>query len=227
MIVFYATADKIAKSLKYLIPTVAVLLVLAALATYLPFHLPFNYDLVPMALSFMYIGAYMKKYEVVRFLETQWKTKKYWLILIPVTAIGVVFSIFFPTTLGYANLCYGEHGAWSAFTFFVLNLCCGYFLMALCGFACKLPHLTKALSFVSARVPYVLLLHVFFLKLLSTPFFGMSYSYYYPYMDVQFKIIIAVASILLSLITVVISTKVYVYLKAKIIAKYSMPKTTQ
>ena len=224
MIVFYAIADKIVKSLKYLIPTVAVLLVLAALCTYLPFHLPFNYDLVPMALSFMLIGAFMKKYDVVKFLETEWKTKKYWMILIPVTAVGVVFSIFFPTTLGYSSLKYGEYGAWSVFTFFVLNLCCGYFLMALCGFLCKLPHLTKFLTFVSRYVPYVLLLHVFYIKLLSTPFFGMSYHYYYPYMDVQYKIIIAVAAIALSLITTHVAFKVYNRLKKKITAKRSAPE---
>lgn len=221
LIIFYLIADRCLKSWKHVAVSVAICLAIQIpIAQFFTVAYPLRLDLAPMAVAFMIVGAFMRKHDVILYLENNFKTKKFWMILIPVITAGFVISFFLPSGCCYSFCKFGLHGGFSVISFFVIMLCCGYFLLCISAIACHLKHSTKLFSFFSRYSLHILILHGFFLKLLQTPFYGMSKISLLAYMPIPSTVVIGLSSLILSLLTAYIGSKVYYRLKDKISASH-------
>ena len=225
LIIFYAIADKCIKNLKRLAVSVAICVALQILVSqFVNIWLPLRLDLAPIAVSFMLIGAFMKRIDVIPFLENNWKTKKFWMILIPVAAVGLTVSVFFPTGCKYSIGYFGEYGSLSVISFFIIMICDGFFLLCFSAIVCHLRPLSDFFSFISKYSMHILLVHGFYLKLLQTPFYGMSTVDFLAYMPTLPAVLIAVSSLALSVLTSYIGVKVYGKLKTKYNRRIKPPR---
>ncbi len=226
LIIFYFIADRCVKSWKHVVVSVAICLVIQMPITqFFTVAYPLRLDLAPMAVAFMIVGAFMKKHDVIPYLENNFKTRKFWMILIPVVTIGFVTSFFLPSGCCYSFCKFGLHGALSVIPFFVIMMCCGYFLLCVTAILCRLEHLTRLFSLFSRYTLHILILHGFYLKLLQTPFYGMSKSSLLAYMPIPSAIVISLSSLILSLLTAYIGSKIYHHLKDKISASHRKEAT--
>ncbi len=202
LVIFYPIADKVSNSWKFAAVSVAVLLVIAALFNYfIPFKLPFRFELAPMAAVFIIVGVYAKKYKVFDYIENEWRTPKYWIILVLVFIIGLLCATFIPTLTGFNVSRYGEYKGWSAFTFFFSSLFYVYFMLFVCLVLSKIPLIGRTVIYIGKFTLPILILHTFYIKLIASLFYELPEGSYFPSMPPGVTVVVGLVSIALSIIT--------------------------
>ncbi len=203
MVVFYIIADKALKNNRNFVITIICLLVITAIINFVTegMMLPFRIQVAPLVAAFMLVGAFFKTKNVAEFVENEWKTRKYWIVLAIALAVGLSFAYFFPTGMKFYKDIFGDYLGWSVFTFFVLNVACGYVLWCLAGFISKVKPMTKIFGTIGRYTLYILVFHAFYIKLLSAPFYGLTKDCTFPSMPIWASAIFGIAAIILSILT--------------------------
>ncbi len=203
MVIFYAIADKVSEDNRLLAVTIAILLAATCAINFATdgMNLPFRIQIAPLAAAFMLFGWFLRKNDVAELIENGWKTKKYWILLITALVVGVLLALFLPTGMRLSENQFGEYGGWSVFPFYLLNISCGYVLWCLCGAMVKAKPLSKIFGIAGRYSLFIILLHTFFIKLISAPFFGLSNTSCYPTMPIWACIIFAITAIILSILS--------------------------
>lgn len=199
-IIFYPTAQKASESTRNLVIAIALMLVLSAvLVGIVDLKLPFSAQLSPIGAAFMYLGAYLRKRDLFRFLETEWRTPLFWELMVAGLIMGVLLLVFLPPGHSFDKSYFGKFGGWSVFPFFITTSCCCYVLMCLATFIGMIPYVDKVVCMVGRHTLGILALHGFVIKLLTAPFFGATVDAWFATMPLG-------AVIASGLVTLVITT---------------------
>ena len=201
-VIFYAVADWALKDIRRSLLTMFLLAtVTCAIVEVIGVKLPFYAESAPLAAALMLAGAVMGKYKIASYIENGWRTKRYWAIFIIMFVIGVVFISFFPTGLRFNTSRYGAYGGWSAYPFLVIAISCGYVLLTVSSFLSKIPLMSNLFMFLGEHTLVILLFHTFYAKLLISPFCTFDLINYTPTLAIPSGMTLAIASIILSIIT--------------------------
>ncbi len=214
-IIFYAVADWALKDVKRTALTIFLLATVTCfLVEVVAVKLPFYAESGPLAAALMLIGAVLGKHKVVEFVETGWRTKRYWLIFAAMLVIGIIFAVYFPTGLRFNLSRYGAYGGWSAYTFLILACSCGYVLLVFSFLLSRIPGLSTIFTFLGEHTLAILVMHTFYGKLLVSPFCTFDLVDYVPVLPIAQGFAVAITAIILSIVTGYIAVKVRDHLKS-------------
>jgi len=183
--------------------SVAIIILLAAefvLIGAVGMKLPYFAQLSPIAACFMYVGAYARKHGLMDFVDKGWKERKYWAVFLGSTVIAIVLLFLLPTGHSFDYNNFGEYGAYSVFPFFVTYVFAAYSLIVIISLLVRVPLLSAAVCFCGKHTLAILLLHMFIIKMLSAPVYGVETSSWLPEMPLWFVVIAGAIAIIVSLI---------------------------
>ena len=179
LLIFYAIVDHVSDDWRLGLIAIFSLVCLTWLyLTTINIQLPFSAQLGPMVAAFLLIGHILNKHNVAEFIENGYHERKYWLIFFSMLAIGLVFIAFFPSGMTMYNTKFGEHGAWSVFTFPILAMSCGMVLWYIAFFLTKVPVVSDFFIFAGMNSIVLFSQHMFVAKLMTAPFFDIGTEYW-------------------------------------------------
>lgn len=163
-LIFFAIADWAISSLKRLIPTVVGLITITFLVQqFVGYHLPFQFEVCFAIAGLMLVGAYLKQKKIMDYIETQYKSIKYWIIVIVSIAIYTVLLILFQAVgkgLRLGRFASGEFHSWHVYPWLLTTLAGTYFFLVLCSFFDKIPGVSCAVKYLGKRSLFILCFHL-------------------------------------------------------------------
>ncbi|MCQ2070912.1 MAG: acyltransferase [archaeon] len=215
-VIFYPLANFAIKSNRNLLVTIAAMLVAGfVLVEIVHIKLPLQFHQAPLAAAFMFVGAFMKKIELLNYIETGWRTKRYWVICAVVTACAFALLVFIPPGHKYDLVYYGAYGGYSMLPFFITMILCGYTLMVLTNILVRIPGVKQVFGTIGKHSLAMLLFHVTFIKLLVIPFYHFDGTSAFPAMPLTSS----VPAALIASAAIVILAELYPTIKAKLFKK--------
>lgn len=163
-VIYYAIADKCMKSPALTVSIMVVCVILTWLVSEYRIRLPFYAEMAPLALFFLLIGATFKKIKFDEYLETGYRTEKYWAICFLLIFSGFCVLVASPVKLDIMELNFGYYGGKCAFPFFVSMTLCGVGLLMLTSVLHFVPTVLKHIAAFGKYTIYVYVLHLFFAK---------------------------------------------------------------
>jgi len=181
-IIFYGLADHVMDDWYKIAATIIALLVITCLMVeFVGVVLPFFAHLSPIAAAFMFMGAALSKLKVVERIESfEFKSARYWSLLIVSAVCLVVLLVLFHPGSGFDQLYFGSMGGLSAFVYFIQATLMFIICLYVAALLSKVPGLTWFFSLFGRHTLGILLLHGFFIKMMMVPFFQMTDEMWFP-----------------------------------------------
>lgn len=215
LILFYAVGKWSSKNWNRAIPVIIALITATfLLREFTDCRCVFSIQLAPLAAAFALIGYMAKKHNVYEYIETQWKTARYWIVFAVCLAAAVAFAIFLPTGLEFVQTRFAPwalHDEWyynlRIYTFVAFALVACYVLLVLASMFSKLK-ISCIFSFVGQHTLGILMLHCFVIKIISATFFNLPPHDYFPIeITENMPIVIGLVAIAISIGISVLASK--------------------
>ncbi len=207
-VIFYLIADWVLADTKRTVVSILVCLVLMvvvieAMKFFFPSWphdtrecFPYHTQTFPFALAMMITGGFLAKHNVIEKLEASWKTWKFWILMIVTGAIALLLSTLFPT-FGMYETEFGPYGSWNVFTYYAMAIFAGCMMIQLATVASKIPILFHIFEYYSKSSLFVLLMHIFYAKLLISFFEILPNGAWFPNMGMGTIIPVWIGTIIL------------------------------
>ncbi len=180
-LIFYAIADRVLKDWRF---TVAAILILFGISSayicFVHIQLPFLVQLFPMVAGFLLFGALLAKYRFVEFLETGYRDKRFWILLLVFVAIAAACLVLLPANTDLYRMQIGDYGIFSVYTFALTSLSCGLVQLYIALLFSKIPGISHLFNLMGENVLYLYLLHMAVAKMLIAPFVHLDTTVHIP-----------------------------------------------
>jgi len=181
LIVFFALEKHVMCNKWRIVAVIIVALLLQVLATAVYIRLPFYLHLCPIAVALMFVGASLSKIHLLeRTAEFRWREPLYWAPFVISFAAAYILCTVFPGGLMFDYLRFGPWGEWSVFTYFLQAVCMSVVYAYVAVIFSKIPLLSSFLSLSGRHSLCLALCHIFFVKLMTAPFFRYTLDTWFP-----------------------------------------------
>jgi len=181
-LIFYALADYIMTDVRKIIATIVILI--AVNIVYIEFcciTLPFHMHMGPIAALFMFLGAFMAKYDLLGKIEHfEWKNMKYWLAIIACLAFGIAMCYVFHPGTKFDWLIFGDYGGWSVITYFLEAGSMFVVFVFICKLFSMIPVFSKIFEIAGQHTLGTLLLHGTIATMVIAPFYTITHTSWFP-----------------------------------------------
>ncbi len=216
-VIFYAIAEWATQNWKRTVVCVLILTAITfALRQFVPIRLPWAIQLSFVSAAYMVIGAYAGKHDLIGYIDTQYRTKRYWIIFTVMLIIGVGVLLLFPTRSKFVHTIFGFYDGWSVFPFLIITLASSYVAVVIFSFLARVKPLGMIFTFIGKHTLAVILLHMFYAKIICITFLTLPSSGTQIMFDNLLQaILVGIASTILCLITALIYAKIVEFIKSK------------
>jgi hypothetical protein len=216
-VIFYGIIEAVLDDIKKIIAViVALLLIQSALCYFLTFKLPFTFELVPIAASFMFLGALMRKYDLIAQIESlELRNKRYWMPFIVCLVVGVVLCLIVHPGLRFDKMTFGSIGPLSTFTYIIEAGCMCVVYMYIATFISKIPVLSKALEICGQHTMGVLLYHGSIATAIFALLTPLSHESWFPTLPMTTRAIIGIVTFVLCILICMYGPKLVGRLRKK------------
>lgn len=160
-LIFFAIADKALASKRNTIVSVFVLCTISVVLNLILLnHLPFQIENLFSIVAILIVGGYGRKCNIAKYIENEYKTKKYWIIFI-CTLIGYLFLNYI-FKCGGSDLITGVYGpwiGWSIYLWLPTNVLATYVFVVICFFISKIKLFDKIFSLLGKHTLFILCFH--------------------------------------------------------------------
>ncbi len=217
-LIFYVLAKYVMDDYRKIAVAIAALLaVTAMIIAFWYVKLPFQFHLAPISACFMLIGAALAKVNLLERIESfEWRSGRYWLLMVVCLVVGVGLCFIFPPGVKFDHLEFGGYGAWSVFPYVIEAVCMFVVYLYLAKLFSKVPVLSKLIVIPGQHSLGILLLHGFVATMLIAPFFVIPTTGWFPDgMTMLQKVIVAIATLILCIVICRYGPKVLSRLRGK------------
>ena len=179
-LIFYAIADRVLKDWRMAV--VAILILFGITSLYMEFvhiQLPLFAYYAPMVAGFLLVGAMLSKVRFAEMLETGYRTRNFWLVLIMATVLSALCLLLFPAQ---TDVVYGRIGTGPlrVYTFAATSLSCGIVQLYVALLFSKIPGISHLFNDMGKNIIYLFLLHMLVAKMLIAPFVELPADKFIP-----------------------------------------------
>ena len=198
-IFFYAIADKVLSSMKRTAAAVAALLITEMfLIGVIGMKLPFYAQLAPISAAFMLLGAASKRYDLLIYLQNEFRTARYWILFLSVFAVTVLLLITLPPGHSFDSNYFGAFGVWSVIPYFFTMAGGSYIILTLCSLLSRIGIIRIPFSIIGRHSLALLLMHAFIIKFVTVPFWGIDPVAWFPEMPISVSVPVAIFAIVIT-----------------------------
>ena len=179
--IFYAIADRVLADIRLFVATLLSLLAAEAVLVYIGVSLPFDSTLIPIAVAFMLIGAYLSR---MRFLENleeaEWKSSRTWMpLIISILALAVLVYLF-PPGVKFNFSDFGEYGGLSAFPYFIEGILVFVMFSYVSMIIARIPLLSDMFAICGKYSLALAVLHIFMVRVILAMFYTLPTDTVFP-----------------------------------------------
>ncbi len=199
---FYAIADRVLDDFRKTFAAIAILLTIAVVVLFLfPVRIPTYPILGLMGASFMLFGAFLARQNYIEVMESVGKKKTFYLFPAVGLIAGIGMCYILPPGTGFDMYVFGDHGAFSAYPFFIEASLMFLPIIFIAYLLTKVSVLFTVLSTVGRHTIAILLLHPVLLKAMSAPFYEIEPVWIMPSVaPMWFKLVAGVIAIVVCVI---------------------------
>jgi fucose 4-O-acetylase-like acetyltransferase len=173
-------ADRVLKDWRMAV--VAILILFGITSLYMEFvhiQLPLFAYYAPMVAGFLLVGALLSKVRFAEMLETGYRTRNFWLVLIIATVLSALCLLLFPAQ---TDVVYGRIGTGPlrVYTFAATSLSCGIVQLYVVLLLSKIPGVSHLFNDMGKNIIYLFLLHMLVAKMLIAPFVELPADKFIP-----------------------------------------------
>lgn len=216
-VIFYGLVGVVLNDIKRIIAIiVALLLIQASLCYFVNCSLPFSIGLVPMATAFMFLGALLKKYDLIALIEgLQVRTKEFWLPFLICLIVGVGLCFIVHPGLRFANMSFGAIGPASVFTYIIEAGCMCIVYMYIATFVSKIPVLSKGLEICGQHTMGTLLYHGSIATAIFAPIATLNNTGWFPTVPMTTSVAVGLVTFVACILICVYGPKLIAKLRKK------------
>ena len=217
-VVFYPTAKRVVTDKRMFIAAIVILLVIECiLAEFFQVKLPFFIQLVPIALAFMYSGAFLAQQKVVEKVDSMaLRDYRMWipLVICAVSAYLLVWA--FPNRTGFDLMIFGDYGGYSVFPFYVESILMFVVYTYMCMIISRIPLISSVFTLVGKHTLALTFLHGFVAKFMLAPFCVFTTASMFPsYLSDAELLLVSIVTIIVIVVGCILRENYLATRKAK------------
>lgn len=203
MIVFYAIARFALADKKRFLITIAILLGVQMVLTFLYLELPFSSEYTPIVAALMLFGAYLNKTGFVQRLEKlEWRTGKFWMTLIISFVAVELMALVMPPGVKFNFLFFGDYGALSVIPYFIESILVFVVYIYVCLLVSRIPMVSDVCCVEGRHTLGLALYHVLIAKMILSLFYTFTTEHVFP-TEVGTTELLIVAAVDLAIVTAI------------------------